>query len=97
MSLYDLARGSPMEQLQPLLMWAEHRDMVTCGSAWHANPHVFVSGGRDYCIKVWDTRTPQSVGEFGTLDSASGRVMVSAGGAGEGLEGGTASVGWESG
>ncbi|KAG2427778.1 hypothetical protein HXX76_012103 [Chlamydomonas incerta] len=74
-ALYDLGRG-PLEQLQPLLVWSEHSDMVTCGSPWHASPHVFVSGGRDCSIKVWDTRTPQSVGEFGTLDSASGRIQA---------------------
>ncbi|KAG2452758.1 hypothetical protein HYH02_002988 [Chlamydomonas schloesseri] len=75
-TLYDLARGTPLEQSQPLLVWAEHLDMVTCGTPWHASPHVFVSGGRDCAIKLWDTRTPQSVGAFGTLDPGSGRVMA---------------------
>ncbi|KXZ41903.1 hypothetical protein GPECTOR_248g612 [Gonium pectorale] len=70
--LYDLSRGGPLERMAPVTVYSEHRDMVTCASPWHANPHVFVSGGRDAAIRVWDRRVAQSVGSFGELDSASG-------------------------
>ncbi|GFR52833.1 hypothetical protein Agub_g15459 [Astrephomene gubernaculifera] len=75
-SLYDASRGGPMEQSVPLVSYGEHRDMVTCAAPWWSNPAVFVSGGRDCAIKVWDRRMAQSVGGFGELDSGSGVVRA---------------------
>ncbi|EFJ47799.1 hypothetical protein VOLCADRAFT_91776 [Volvox carteri f. nagariensis] len=74
--LYDASRGGPLEQLTPLVVYNEHSDMVTCGVPWGANPYVFVSGGRDASIRVWDRRMQQSVGSFGETSTAPGQVKA---------------------
>ncbi|GLC53937.1 hypothetical protein PLESTB_000889600 [Pleodorina starrii] len=74
--LYDASRGGPMEQLTPLTVYGEHRDMVTCAAPWNLNPHVFVSGSRDATIRVWDRRMAQSVGCFGEPNSATGQMQA---------------------
>ncbi|KAI8467135.1 MAG: quinon protein alcohol dehydrogenase-like superfamily [Monoraphidium minutum] len=61
--MYDL--GSALQagvNAQPLRTWREHQDLVSCVSPVPGQPHIFVSGSRDQCIKLWDTRMEHSAG-----------------------------------
>lgn len=64
----------------------EHNDYIRCGAISHSNPHLWVTGGYDHKILVWDMRSQEVIT---TIDQAapvedllffpSGSVVVSAG------------------
>lgn len=72
---YDISSASSFANLQPLRQYAEHEDLITCVSLFPPNPNIFMSGSRDCTVRVWDRRTPSSVGMFGTL-TKTGRVQA---------------------
>lgn len=46
---------------QNIFVAKEHTDIVRCGTTILSNPQLFVTGGYDHLIKVWDARTEGSV------------------------------------
>lgn len=46
-------------------MRSGHEGLVTCVTPCPANPNLFVTGGRDARLMVWDLRTDGAVGTFG--------------------------------
>eukprot|EP00667_Euglena_gracilis_P006325 EG_transcript_6378 len=74
---YDLhgAIGGAFETLKPVMVFAEHQDIITCMAAVPRLEHTFLSGGRDCRVLLWDVRMPKSVGMLlgheGTVTSVS--------------------------
>lgn len=54
--IYDLARLSGGEQLQPVATFDQHSDLITCVATFPNSPHTFVSGSRDCTVRMWDLR-----------------------------------------
>ncbi len=41
--------------------WTEHSDFVRCGAAAPGAPHLFLTGGYDHAVRLWDARAGKSV------------------------------------
>ncbi|KAF6265313.1 hypothetical protein COO60DRAFT_1623946 [Scenedesmus sp. NREL 46B-D3] len=70
-SLYDLNRvmnsGSAGAAIDPVMKFQDHKNLVTClAPIGLSNPGVFVSGSRDFTVKLWDIRSgPTAVATMG--------------------------------
>eukprot|EP01116_Phalansterium_solitarium_P012419 TRINITY_DN28684_c0_g1_i1.p1 TRINITY_DN28684_c0_g1~~TRINITY_DN28684_c0_g1_i1.p1 ORF type:complete len:524 (+),score=16.89 TRINITY_DN28684_c0_g1_i1:42-1613(+) len=72
---------------EEVTMFEGHTDYVRCGAVTASNPNLFVSGGYDHKLFLWDMRTKSSVLTVdhgspveGVLFMPGGSVVISAGG-----------------
>jgi WD40 repeat protein len=72
---YDINAASSFANLQPVRQYAEHEDLITCVSLFPPNHNIFMSGSRDFTVRVWDRRRERCVGMFGTV-SKTGRLQA---------------------
>ncbi len=50
-------------QLTVLIYFGCLQDLITCVSLFPPNHNIFMSGSRDFTIRVWDRRRERCVGE----------------------------------
>ncbi|KAH8970628.1 hypothetical protein BDL97_02G097800 [Sphagnum fallax] len=72
---YDINAASSFANLQPVRQYAEHEDLITCVSLFPPNHNIFMSGSRDFTVRVWDRRRERCVGMFGTV-AKNGRLQA---------------------
>ncbi|CAM6126900.1 unnamed protein product [Calypogeia fissa] len=72
---YDIGASSSFSTLQPVRQYAEHEDLITCVCLFPPNPNLFMSGSRDFTVRVWDRRVERCVGMFGTIGKT-GRLQA---------------------
>ncbi|KAG6543105.1 hypothetical protein Mapa_015354 [Marchantia paleacea] len=72
---YDIQNSSSFSSLQPVRQYAEHEDLITCVCLFPPNSNLFLSGSRDFTVRVWDRRVDRCIGLFGTVGK-SGRLQA---------------------
>ncbi|KAL2652534.1 hypothetical protein R1flu_020662 [Riccia fluitans] len=72
---YDIQTSSSFSSLQPVRQYTEHEDLITCVCLFPPNSNLFLSGSRDFTVRVWDRRVDRCVGLFGTVGKT-GRLQA---------------------
>lgn len=73
--LYDTSQGL-LNQMNPLLTFREHGDIITSLAHFPGAEGLFFSGSRDWSIKLWDKRQPKSVATFGSVTGPLGNIVA---------------------
>ncbi|GBG71186.1 hypothetical protein CBR_g8489 [Chara braunii] len=72
---YDIQAASSFSKMEPIHQYTDHQDLITCVSLIPPNPNIFMSGSRDFTVRIWDRRRDGCVGMFGTM-SQNGRIQA---------------------